>query len=235
MAVNETTLPLRNRTEAGRALGTALRAYRGRSDVLVLALPRGGVPVACEVADALGAEVDLLIVRKLGTPGQEELAMGAIASGGVRVLNRDVIEPLRITERAIAEVERRERAEIERREHAYRGRRPRPAVAGRCVILVDDGVATGATMRAGIAALRQAGPSKIVVAVPVAPPDTVDLLRSEADAVVCLATPEPFMAIGYWYVEFPQLADEEVRMLLTQAWADRAAADAAVAESRDRA
>ena len=227
--MNETALPLRNRTEAGRALGTALGAYRGRNDVLVLALPRGGVPVACEVADALGAQVDLIIVRKLGTPGQEELAMGAIASGGVRVLNRDVIEPLRIPERVIAEVERRERAEIERREHAYRGQRPRPAVAGQCVILVDDGVATGASMRAAIAALRQAKPSRIVVAVPVAPPDTVDVLRSEADEVVCLATPEPFMAIGCWYVAFPQLSDEEVRSRLTQSWAPRPAATAAVA------
>lgn len=227
--MNETALPLRNRTEAGRALGTALGAYRGRNDVLVLALPRGGVPVACEVADALGAQVDLIIVRKLGTPGQEELAMGAIASGGVRVLNRDVIEPLRIPERVIAEVERRERAEIERREHAYRGQRPRPAVAGQCVILVDDGVATGATMRAAIAALRQAKPSRLVVAVPVAPPDTVDVLRSEADEVVCLATPEPFMAIGCWYVAFPQLSDEEVRSRLGQSWAPRPAAAAAVA------
>jgi len=227
--MNETTLPLRNRTEAGRALGAALRAYRGRDDVLVLALPRGGVPVACEVAEALGAQVDLIIVRKLGTPGQEELAMGAIASGGVRVLNRDVIEPLRIPERAIEEVESRERAEIERREHAYRGPRPRPAVAGQCVILVDDGVATGATMRAAIAALRQAKPSRIVVAVPVAPPDTVEVLRSEADEVVCLATPEPFMAIGCWYVTFPQLSDEEVRSRLAQSWAPRPAAVAAVA------
>ena len=227
--MNETALPLRNRTEAGRALGTALGAYRGRNDVLVLALPRGGVPVACEVADALGAQVDLIIVRKLGTPGQEELAMGAIASGGVRVLNRDVIEPLRIPERVIAEVERRERAEIERREHAYRGQRPRPAVAGQCVILVDDGVATGATMRAAIAALRQAKPSRLVVAVPVAPPDTVDVLRSEADEVVCLAMPEPFMAIGCWYMAFPQLADEEVRSRLGQSWAPRPAAAAAVA------
>jgi putative phosphoribosyl transferase len=227
--MNETTLPLRNRTEAGRALGTALGAYRGRNDVLVLALPRGGVPVACEVADALDAQVDLIIVRKLGTPGQEELAMGAIASGGVRILNRDVIEPLRIPERVIAEVERSERAEIERRERAYRGQRPRPEVSGQCVILVDDGIATGATMRAAIAALRQAKPSRIVVAVPVAPPDTVEVLRSEADEVVCLATPEPFMAIGCWYMAFPQLSDEEVRSRLTQSWAPRPAAAAAVA------
>lgn len=222
-------LPLRDRVQAGCALGAALGAYRGRRDLLVLALPRGGVPVACEVADALGAQVDLLIVRKLGTPGQEELAMGAIASGGVRVLNRDVVELMQIPERAIAEVERRERREIERREAAYRGQRPRPSVAGRCVILVDDGVATGATMRAGIAALRQGDPSRVVVAVPVAPPETVELLRSEADEVVCLATPEPFRAIGFWYVDFPQLSDEEVRTRLALSWAPRPAAGAVVA------
>lgn len=227
--MNEAALPLSNRTEAGRALGAALSAYRGRRDLLVLALPRGGVPVACEVADVLGAEVDLLIVRKLGTPGQEELAMGAIASGGVRVLNREVIEPMRIPEHVIAEAERRELREIERREAAYRGRRPRPAVAGQCVILVDDGVATGATMRAGIAALRQARPSRIVVAVPVAPLDTVELLQREADEVVCLAMPEPFRAIGCWYVEFPQLSDEEVRARLALSWARRPAAGAAIA------
>lgn len=226
MAVNETVLPMHDRVQAGRLLGAALAAYRERNDVLVLALPRGGVPVACEVADALGARVDLIIVRKLGTPGQEELAMGAIASGGARVLNRDVIDSQRIPERVIAEVERRERAEIERREHAYRGQRPRPAVAGQCVILVDDGVATGATMRAAIAALRQAKPSRIVVAVPVAPPDTVDVLRNEADEVVCLATPEPFMAIGCWYMAFPQLSDEEVRSRLGQSWAPHPAAAA---------
>jgi putative phosphoribosyl transferase len=227
--MREIDLPLQNRVQAGRALGAALAAYRGRRDLLVLALPRGGVPVACEVADALGAEVDLLIVRKLGTPGQEELAMGAIASGGVRVLNRDVIEPLRIPEHVIAETERRELREIERREAAYRGPRPRPAVAGQCVVLVDDGVATGATMRAGIAALRQAKPSRIVVAVPVAPPDTVELLQREADEVVCLAMPEPFRAIGCWYVEFPQLTDDEVRARLGQSWARQPAAGVAVA------
>jgi len=224
--MNETTLPLRDRVQAGRALGAALRTYRGRHDVLVLALPRGGVPVACEVAEFLGAQVDLMIVRKLGTPGQEELAMGAIASGGVRVLNRDVIEMLRISEHAIGEVERRERREIERREHAYRGTRPRPAIAGQCVILVDDGVATGATMRAAIAALRQSKPARVVVAVPVAPPDTVDVLRREADEVVCLAMPEPFTAIGCWYVEFSQLSDEEVRTRLAQSWAAQAGAAA---------
>jgi putative phosphoribosyl transferase len=232
--MDDARIPFRDRLQAGQALGAALRAYRGRHDVLVLALPRGGVPVACEVADLLGAQVDLMIVRKLGTPGQEELAMGAIASGGVRVLNRDVIDMLRIPERAIADVERRERGEIERREQAYRGTRPRPAVAGQCVILVDDGVATGATMRAAIAALRQQKPARIVVAVPVAPPDTVDVLRGEADEVVCLAMPEPFMAIGCWYVAFPQLSDDEVRARLSRSWGAGAAAAAAVPE-KDRA
>lgn len=211
-------LPFIDRVQAGRLLGRALAAYRGRGDVLVLALPRGGVPVACEIASALGAQVDLIIVRKLGTPGQEELAMGAIASGGIRVLNEDVVEPLGISERVIAEVETRERRELERREREYRGTHPRPAVAGRCVILVDDGVATGATMRAAIAGLRRQQPARIVVAVPVAPPETVDVLKSEADEVVCLAAPEYFVAIGRWYVDFAQLSDDEVRRLLSRAW-----------------
>lgn len=211
-------LPFRDRNEAGRALAGALKAYRGRSDVLVLALPRGGVPVAAEVAAALGAELDLLIVRKLGAPGQPELAMGAIASGGVRVLNRDVIASLGIREHAIEEVARRELQEIERREQVYRGARPRPVIQGRCVILVDDGIATGATMRAGIEALRRQKPAQLVVATPVAPPDTVARLRSVADEVVCLATPEQFWAIGQWYIEFPQLSDETVRQALAEAW-----------------
>ena len=228
-------LPFEDRVQAGRMLGAEMQSYCGRSDLLVLALPRGGVPVACELAEALGARVDLMIVRKLGTPGREELAMGAIASGGVRVMNRDVIDALQIPERAIGEIERRERQEIERREHAYRGRRPRPAVAGQCVILVDDGVATGATMLAAIAALRLQKPARVVVAVPVAPPDTVDVLRSEADEVVCLATPEPFRAIGCWYVAFPQLSDEEVRARLARSWATRPAAAAAIAGSLGRA
>jgi len=211
-------LPFPDRLQAGRLLAAELRSYRGRDDVLVLGLPRGGVPVACEVAEALGAEVDLMIVRKLGTPGQEELAMGAIASGGIRVLNAVIIASLGISERAIEQVAARESREVERREQAYRGNRPRPAVAGKCVILVDDGVATGATMRAGIAGLRQQRPARIVVAVPVAPPDTVALLKAEADELVCLATPEPFFAIGYFYRDFPQMSDEEVKNLLARAW-----------------
>ncbi len=216
-------LPFHDRNEAGRALARALTAYQNRKDVVVLALPRGGVPVAAEIAAALGAELDLMIVRKLGAPGQTELAMGAIASGGVRVLNRDVIASLGITDHAIEEVARREQQELERREHAYRGARSRPAIEGRCVILVDDGVATGATMRAGIEALRRMKPAKLVVAVPVAPPDTVARLRSVADDVVCLATPEVFWAIGQWYVDFPQLSDEAVREALAEAWKEPSA------------
>jgi len=216
--MKKTSLPFPDRDAAGRALAKALEAYRDRDDVLVLALPRGGVPVAAEVAAALGAELDLLIVRKLGAPDQPELAMGAIASGGVRVLNRDVIASRGIQEHAIEEVARREQQELERREHAYRGARPRPAIEGRCVILVDDGIATGATMRAGILALRRQKPAKIVVAVPVAPPDTVARLRSVADDVVCLATPDVFLAIGQWYIDFPQLSDETVRQALAEAW-----------------
>ncbi|HXV10479.1 MAG TPA: phosphoribosyltransferase [Burkholderiales bacterium] len=211
-------LPFPDRDAAGRALAKALEAYRERDDVLVLALPRGGVPVAAEIAAALGAELDLMIVRKLGAPGQPELAMGAIASGGVRVLNRDVIASLGISDHAIEEVARREQQELERREQVYRGSRPRPTIEARCVILVDDGVATGATIRAGIEALRRQKPGKLVVAVPVAPPDTVARLRSVADEVVCLATPEQFWAIGQWYIEFPQLSDDAVREALADSW-----------------
>ncbi len=211
-------LPIKDRTEAGRCLGEALKSYRDRDDVLVLGLPRGGVPVACEVAESLGAQVDLIVVRKLGTPGQSELAMGAIASGGARVLNRNVIFSLHIKDKVIEEVASREKLELERRERAYRDNRARPEVEGKCVILVDDGVATGATMRAAISALRRQKPARIVVAIPLAPPDTVEVLRGEADEVICLETPEPFWAIGQWYVEFPQLTDDEVRERLARTW-----------------
>jgi len=211
--------PLANRTEAGRALGAALASYRQRGDLLVLALPRGGVPVACEIARALDAPLDILVVRKLGTPGQEELAMGAIASGGLRVLNHDVIRARDIGEWVIENAVAREQRELERRESAYRGDRPRPPVEGKCVIVVDDGLATGATMRAAVAALRLQKPARIVVAVPVAPAETVRMLQAEADEVVCLKTPEEFWAIGQWYVDFPQVSDEEVRGLLAAAWA----------------
>lgn len=210
-------LPFQDRTQAGHLLGEALHRYAGRDDVVVLALPRGGVPVAFEVIKAIGAPLDLMLVRKLGTPGQEELAMGAIATGGVRVLNPDVVAHLRIPDETIEAVAQRERRELERRQRAYRGDRPPPALAGRCVILVDDGLATGATMRTAIKATRLQHPAAIVVAVPVAPPETVEVLRREADDVVCLATPEPFWAIGGWYRAFPQTSDEEVKDLLARA------------------
>jgi putative phosphoribosyl transferase len=207
-----------NRTAAAQELAAHLRPYAGRSDVLVVGLPRGGVPVACEVATVLRAPVDVLIVRKLGVPGQEELAMGAIASGGVRVLNPEVIEGLGISTEVLERVAEAEMREVRRRDQAYRGQRPAPSLADRCVILVDDGLATGATMRAAIAVVRQHKPARLVVAVPVAPPSTITVLRSEADEVVCPATPEPFFGISRWYEDFAQVTDEDVRALLAQAW-----------------
>lgn len=208
-----------DRREAGRLLARALEAYGNRTDVLVLALPRGGVPVAFEVAAALGAQLDLLLVRKLGVPGHPELAMGAIASGGVEVLNRDLIRDLRIDDVAIERVRSAEREELERRERAYRAGRDAPRVEGRCVIVIDDGLATGATMRAALRAVRSAAPAFLVAAVPVASPDAVRDLTPEADAVVCPLQPERFAAVGQWYVDFDQTSDEEVRSLLAQAWA----------------
>ncbi len=211
-------LPIKDRMTAGRALAKAMANYHDRRDLLVLALPRGGVPVAFELAEALNAPLDLMLVRKLGSPGQRELAMGAIASGGVRVLNEELVSYLHVSEETLEEVAASEQKELERREQAYRGDRPWPKIAGKCVILVDDGVATGATMRVAIKALRKQNPGELVVAVPVAPPDTVHVLRKEADDVVCLATPEPFAAIGLWYVNFSQVSDEEVTELLRRAW-----------------
>lgn len=209
-----------NRTDAGRKLAQALGAYAGRSDLIVLALPRGGVPVAYEVARALKAPLDLLIVRKLGTPGNPELAMGAIASGGASVLNRDVVSIYRISDEVIENAAAKERQELERRERLYRGDRPYPDIENRCIIVVDDGIATGATMRAGLAALRQRNPACIVVAVPLAPVDTVERLRAEVDEVVCLMTPEPFFAVGQGYRDFSQTTDDEVREILTRAWGE---------------
>jgi predicted phosphoribosyltransferase len=209
-----------DRADAGRALAAALEAYRGRDDVVVLALPRGGVPVAREIAAALGAPLDILIVRKVGVPGHSELAMGAIASGGVRVHNDEVIRHLRIRPEQFEAVARREEQELERREREYRGTRPRPDLAGKTVIVVDDGMATGSTMHAGVRALRRLGPARVVVAVPHAPPDTCESIAREADEVVCLSMPEPYIAVGRWYREFGQLDDDEVRELL-----DRAAAE----------
>jgi putative phosphoribosyl transferase len=207
----------RNRREAGQVLATQLMKYANRQDVLVLALPRGGVPVAYEVAKALHAPLDVFLVRKLGVPGHEELAMGAIATGGIRVLNENVIRSLGIPDKLIEAVTEREQRELERREHLYRDDRSAPDVRGRTVILIDDGLATGATMRAAVRALRQEQPAHIVVAVPVAAPAACEEFRTEADDVVCAKTPEPFYGVGYWYEDFAQTSDQEVHDLLEQA------------------
>lgn len=203
-----------DRREAGRALAAALAPYAGRDDVVVLALPRGGVPVGYEVASALGAPLDVFVVRKLGVPGHEELAMGAIATGGVRVLVPSVVESLGISSDEIDSVADAERRELERRERQYRGNRPELDVRGRTVILVDDGLATGATMRAAVAALRQCEPARIVVAAPVGARDACDEFRVLADDVICARTPEPFYGVGLWYDDFSQTSDDEVRDLL---------------------
>ena len=206
----------RDRREAGRLLAEKLAAYANRPDVLVLALPRGGVPVAYEVARALGPPLDVFVVRKLGVPGYEELAMGAVATGGVRVLNEQLVERLGIPEQMIDAVAARERQELARRERLYRGGRPPPDVRGRTVILVDDGLATGATMHAAIQALRQQHPARIVVAVPTASPETCEEMKAKADDVICAITPEPFNAVGRWYRDFSQTTDEEVGALLAR-------------------
>ena len=204
----------RDRFHAGRQLAAALQPYAGRPNLLVLALPRGGVPVGYEVARALNAPLDVMLVRKLGVPGHEELAMGAIASGGIRILSDDVVKAFGIPERVIASIVAEEEEELGRRELAYRDHRPQPEVKGRTVILVDDGLATGSTMRAAAAALRAQHPERLVVAVPVAPPEICASLRSEVDDVVCARAPEPFFAVGNWYDDFSQISDEEVRELL---------------------
>jgi predicted phosphoribosyltransferase len=206
----------RDRGEAGRLLAGKLTGYANRPDVLVLALPRGGVPVAYEVARALRAPLDVFVVRKLGVPGHEELAMGALAPDGVRILNQEVVKALDIPESIIDEVAAQELEELKRRERLYRGSRPPPDLRGRTVILVDDGLATGATMRAAIRALRQQQPARIVVAVPTASPDTCEALGGEADEVICAMTPRPFLSVGHWYDDFTQTTDEEVRRLLAQ-------------------
>src|ERR1700716_2470304 len=204
----------RDRREAGRVLARLLRDHPGPDDVIVLALPRGGVPVGYEVASELGAPLDVFLVRKLGIPGHEELAMGAIASGGGRVLNDEVVRALNIPDRVIDAVAAREAQELARRERLYRGGRPPLDVRGRTVILVDDGLATGATMQAAVKAVRQQRPARLVVAVPIAPPETCEELRTEADEVICAVTPEAFHAVGLWYQDFSQTTDEEVRDLL---------------------
>jgi predicted phosphoribosyltransferase len=213
----------RDRTEAGRLLAARLEKYAGKPDVMVLALPRGGVPVAFEVARALHAPMDVFIVRKLGVPGHEELAMGAVASGGVRVLNDHVVAGLGIPEYVIDAVVKWETEELKRRERLYRGNRPPADVRGKTVILVDDGLATGSTMLAAVQALRQQGPARIVVAVPVASPDTCELMKAYVDEIVCAATPEPFYAVGLWYEDFSQTTDEEVRELLARSGTEVAA------------
>jgi putative phosphoribosyl transferase len=209
-----------DRAEAGRELAAALGGYRGRGDVIVLALPRGGVPVAFEVARELRAPLDVFVVRKLGLPAQPELAMGAIASGGVQVLNEEVVRTLSVPRQMIEEVAAREQEELARREHVYRGDRPRRPVEGKTIILVDDGVATGSTMRAAVQALRKQNPAEIVIAIPVAPPETCAALEREADRVVCVRTPEPFLALGAWYASFTQTSDAEIQDLLARAEED---------------
>jgi putative phosphoribosyl transferase len=204
----------RDRLDAGRQLAQKLMKYADRPDVLVLALPRGGVPVAFEVARALRAPLDIFLVRKLGLPGHEELAMGAISSGGVRVLNESLVRALRIPQAEIDAVAVEEQRELERREREYRDDRPAPDVRGRTVILVDDGLATGSTMRAAVAALRRQHPDRVVVAVPVGAGESCTDFAGEADEVICARTPDPFYAVGLWYGDFGQTSDEEVRDLL---------------------
>jgi len=206
-----------DRTDAGQQLAARLAQYANRPDVLVLALPRGGVPVAYEVAKQIGAPLDVFLVRKLGVPGYEELAMGAIATGGVRVINEDVVSQLDIPGEVIDAVAVEEQRELERRERAYRDDRPPPDVKGHTVILIDDGLATGSTMRAAAAALRKQVPARIVIAVPVAAAQTCDEFREEVDEIVCAVTPEPFRGVGLWYQDFSQTTDEEVRELLEKA------------------
>ena len=213
-----------DRAEAGRKLAERLAHYSNRPDVLILALPRGGVPVAFEVAEALKVPLDVLVVRKLGTPGQEELAMGAIASGGVRVLHDEVVRTWGISPREIEAITAKEQKELKRREQAYRGDRPFPDLHGRTLIVVDDGIATGTTMRAAITALAKQSPARLVVAVPVAPPSTYEELKREVRDVICLLMPEPFFGISLWYKRFPQTSDEEVRDLLERAARERSAA-----------
>lgn len=210
-------MQFRDRSQAGRQLAAALSEYAHRSDVIVLALPRGGVPVGFEVAASLAVPLDVFLVRKLGVPGHSELAMGAIAAGGVEVLNEELIRQLGVSPALVQEVAMRERMELERRDRVYRGDRQFPVVRDRTVILVDDGLATGATMEAATLALRQHRPSTIVIAVPVGARDTCERLSGIADRVVCLAMPEPFRAVGLWFEEFGQTTDEEVAQLLARA------------------
>ena len=218
---------LQNRAAAGRGLVEPLRKYADRADVIVLALPRGGVPVAYEVATALNVHLDLMLVRKLGVPSHEEYAMGAIASGGIQILNEDALRAHPIDQASFDAVVARETRELLRREQAYRGNRPPVQLKGRVVILIDDGLATGASMMAAIQAVRKQEPARIVVAVPVAPLETVEALLIDVDEVICPLVPEWMVSIGYWYLNFSQTSDEEVIELLQRAWQREAAAGGA--------
>ena len=213
----------RDRAHAGKLLARALRPYAGRADAIVLALPRGGVPVGYAIAQRLGIELDILLVRKLGMPGHEEYAMGAVGSGGVRVLQAGVPGLMGVTAAQVEAVTARELAELQRRERAYRGARPPLALAGRTAILVDDGVATGSTMLAAIRVARGLHPAALVLAVPVAPPQTLAMLEDEVDALYCLSAPPLFRSVGQWYETFDQTSDEEVQDLLAAAWHTREA------------
>lgn len=204
----------RDRVEAGKLLANALTRFAGREDVIVLGLPRGGVPIAHEVARKLAVPFDVFVVRKLGVPGHEELAMGAIATGGIRLVNHDVVSALGISEQVIDDVARIEQVELTRREDLYRGGQPPIMLTGRVVIIVDDGLATGSTMRAAVKAVREQHPVRVVVAVPVGAPSTCDELRKDADEVVCVRMPDPFVAVGLWYRDFTPTTDREVRSLL---------------------
>jgi predicted phosphoribosyltransferase len=206
-----------DRRDAGRVLASKLSAYSGYTDVIILALPRGGVPVGYEVALALHAPLDIFLVRKLGLPGREELAIGAIASGGIRVLNNDIIRVLNVPEEVINIVARNELQELQRRERNYRGEGPAPEVRDRKVILIDDGLATGASMRAAVAGVRAQHPARIIIAVPAASPEMCDAFEFEVDEMVCGMTPEPFYGLSRWYEDFSQTTDEEVRMFLKEA------------------
>jgi len=221
------TATFTDRREAGRRLARSLSRFASDPNVVVLGLPRGGVPVAYEIARALGTPLDTYEVRKIGTPGHEELAMGAIGSGGAFYLNHEVVDTLRIPREQIDLVIAREQNELMRREKLYRDHRPRPALDGKTVILVDDGVATGSSMQAAIASLRAHRPARIVVAIPVAPNETLAELRAAVDEVVCCATPEPFLSVGSAYVEFAQVDDDEVRELLERAYTERQTSDGA--------
>ena len=210
-------MKFKDRTEAGQILARKLTAYANCADVVVLALPRGGVPVAFEIATALNLPLDVFLVRKLGVPGQSELAMGAIANSGVRVLNQDLVRSLRLSDAVIDKVAAQEQQELERRERLYRDNIPIPLLHERTVIIVDDGLATGATMRAAIKAIRQQQPARIVVAVPISSPETCRDLAAQVEEIICVETPQPFCSVGLWYEDFPQTTDEEVRNLLKQA------------------